>query len=160
MAVSAHARNDVGPKWLSRDPAPLHPVKRRRTIPLSAEDSLVEFKRERSNVRPYVRSSTQKLKWTVELHQCFMRAVNKLGGKDSKFCLTHLFFRVLLSLIKSIDVSVRSRIPGAKKFLLSPPTFTNSFFFSFPAEATPKRILQLMNKDDITIAHIKSHLQV
>lgn len=89
MAVSAQGRNDVG-RWLSRNhPPPAYPAKRRRTIPLNAEDSLVEFKRDRFNVRPYVRSSTQKLKWTVELHQSFMRAVNKLGGKDSKFCRTH-----------------------------------------------------------------------
>jgi len=90
MAVSAHFRNDhVGPRYLSRDPAPPHPAKRRRTIPLNSEESLVEFIRDRSNVRPYVRSSTQKLKWTVELHEDFLRAVKKLGGKDSKFRQTH-----------------------------------------------------------------------
>lgn len=109
MAVSAHSRNDFGPRYLSRDPAPPHPAKRRRTIPLTSKESLVEFIRDRSNVRPYVRSSTQKLKWTAELHEDFLRAVKKLGGKD---------------------------------------------------KATPKRILQLMKRDGITIAHIKSHLQM
>lgn len=109
MAVAAHTRNDLGRGSLSRDPAPRHPVKKRRTIPLSADDSFVELKRDRSNVRPYFRSSTQKLKWTRELHQSFLSAVDKLGGKD---------------------------------------------------KATPKKILQRMDMDGITIAHIKSHLQM
>ena len=43
------------------------------------------FRRDsRPNVRPYKRTSTQKLKWTYELHQCFKRAVEKLGGQVSK----------------------------------------------------------------------------
>lgn len=107
MALTERARNDDGPRWFTGREAP--PRRRRTVIPLNSEDSFVEFKRDRSNVRPYVRSSTNKLKWTVELHQSFMRAVIKLGGKD---------------------------------------------------KATPKKILQHMNTNGITIAHIKSHLQM
>lgn len=73
------------------------------------ESFSTEFRRDRSNVRPYVRSSAQKLKWTQELHECFMCAVFQLGGQD---------------------------------------------------KATPKKIQQHMNKEGITIAHIKSHLQM
>ncbi|KAG0625523.1 hypothetical protein M758_2G062000 [Ceratodon purpureus] len=103
-AKSTHVRSEVG----STSTLP-YPTKKRGVIPMTAEDSVAQFKRDRSNVRLYVRSSTQKLKWTRELHQSFMRAVNRLGGKD---------------------------------------------------KATPKRILQHMDKDGITIAHIKSHLQM
>ncbi|KAF8031578.1 hypothetical protein BT93_D0715 [Corymbia citriodora subsp. variegata] len=35
-----------------------------------------------SAVRPYVRSKTPRLRWTPELHQCFMHAVERLGGED------------------------------------------------------------------------------
>ncbi|XP_024400245.1 uncharacterized protein [Physcomitrium patens] len=75
---------------------------------VTGEESLATFKRYRK-ARPYVRSSTHKLKWTLDLHQSFMCAVNRLGGKD---------------------------------------------------KATPKRIVQCMGRDGITIAHVKSHLQM
>lgn len=104
---STHVRTEVG-RGMSRTPLP-HSPKKRSVIPMTAEDSVAEFKRDRSNVRPYVRSSTHKLKWTRELHLSFMRAVNRLGGRD---------------------------------------------------KATPKRILQHMDKEGITIAHVKSHLQM
>lgn len=88
-AKSTHVRSEVGNE-MSRGTSTLpYPTKKRGVIPMTAEDSVAEFKRDRSNVRLYVRTSTQKLKWTRELHQSFMRAVNRLGGKDSKFCSTH-----------------------------------------------------------------------
>lgn len=37
-----------------------------------------------SAVRPYVRSKTPRLRWTPDLHQCFMHAVEQLGGENSK----------------------------------------------------------------------------
>lgn len=96
----------------SRHAPVLYPEERSSRVAINAENSasIVEsFRRERVNVRPYVRTSTQKLKWTYELHQCFMLAVEKLGGQN---------------------------------------------------KATPKRILQHMSREGITIAHIKSHLQM
>ncbi|XP_024387570.1 uncharacterized protein [Physcomitrium patens] len=75
---------------------------------VTGDESLATFKQYRK-IRPYVRSSMHKLKWTLDLHQCFMGAVNRLGGKD---------------------------------------------------KATPKRIVQCMGRDRITIAHVKSHLQM
>ncbi|KAM0898042.1 hypothetical protein ACQ4PT_022136 [Festuca glaucescens] len=35
-----------------------------------------------SSVRPYVRSKNPRLRWTPELHHCFVRAVERLGGQD------------------------------------------------------------------------------
>ncbi|GJM88205.1 hypothetical protein PR202_ga04238 [Eleusine coracana subsp. coracana] len=35
-----------------------------------------------SSVRPYVRSKNPRLRWTPELHLCFLRAVERLGGQD------------------------------------------------------------------------------
>ena len=83
-----HVRSDSIGSGMSRSATLSYSTKRRSVIPMTAEDSVAEFKRDRSNVRPYVRSSTHKLKWTGELHQSFMRAVTLLGGKDSKFCCT------------------------------------------------------------------------
>ncbi|KAG8365394.1 hypothetical protein BUALT_Bualt18G0100100 [Buddleja alternifolia] len=36
----------------------------------------------RHGVRPYVRSKMPRLRWTHDLHQCFINAVERLGGED------------------------------------------------------------------------------
>ena len=111
MALGTQGRN-LGGKVPSFSRTSLRKKKKRSLIALSAADSAAELKRDReviANARPYVRSSTHKLRWTKELHDSFLRAVKTLGGPD---------------------------------------------------DATPKRILQLMDQDGITLAHVKSHLQM
>jgi len=51
----------------------------------SNSSSAEDVRRNRPNVRRYVRSSTAKRDWAVgDIHERFLRAVDQLGGQDSK----------------------------------------------------------------------------
>lgn len=39
-----------------------------------------------ATVRPYIRSKAPRLRWTPDLHHCFVHAVESLGGEERKCC--------------------------------------------------------------------------
>lgn len=41
-------------------------------------------------VRQYIRSKVPRLRWTPDLHQCFVNAIERLGGQEST-CKLKLF---------------------------------------------------------------------
>jgi len=42
-------------------------------------------------VRQYVRSKVPRLRWTPELHRCFVYAIETLGGHQSMYISTLLY---------------------------------------------------------------------
>lgn len=67
-------------------------------------------------VRPYVRSKMPRLRWTPDLHRCFVHAVQRLGGEDSKL-LIHIFF-IAFHVPYSSHNQVRHRRLSRKKITL------------------------------------------
>ena len=47
-------------------------------------------------VRQYIRSKVPRLRWTPELHHCFVHAIERLGGHHSKFLSSLTGFCLLL----------------------------------------------------------------
>ncbi|KAL2942711.1 Myb family transcription factor PHL13 [Bienertia sinuspersici] len=75
-----------------------------------------------------------RMRWTPELHEAFVDAVNQLGGSE-------------IALIVSQTFNLAHLIAPVKQAELARP------------RATPKGVLKLMNVDGLTIYHVKSHLQ-
>lgn len=97
------------------------------------EEEMVSCGRNGS-VRQYNRSKVPRLRWTPDLHHCFVHAIERLGGQDCTVFLIIFFF-----------------IPHC---LVLPLIHQND------AAATPKLVLQMMDVKGLTISHVKSHLQV
>ncbi|KAG5005640.1 hypothetical protein AAZX31_09G004400 [Glycine max] len=59
-------------------PSQLRAARRRFT----SDHHLPEISLKTPMVRPYVRSKMPRLRWTPDLHRCFVHAVQRLGGED------------------------------------------------------------------------------
>lgn len=123
----------------------------------SSSNSVVEESEKKFNsggVRAYVRSKVPRLRWTPDLHLCFVQAVERLGGHESKiFILLH--FLMVFQLHTNTLLCTTMRFLQFKKIIYLPDC---DLFFGLGA--TPKLVLQLMNIKGLSIAHVKSHLQV
>lgn len=127
-------------------------------------------------VRQYVRSKVPRLRWTPELHRCFVHAIERLGGQDSMFffllslslsrlCLFFYHLFVLLFSLLNLDHAYLVPLCLSLLSFVSYWVFVDkdvAFFFyvKYNTEATPKLVLQLMDVRGLTISHVKSHLQV
>jgi hypothetical protein len=105
-------------------------------------------------VRQYVRSKVPRLRWTPELHRCFVHAIERLGGQDSEYssCWIIAFFCFRFFGSSILALMLTMCLFGSFLFLFPPRLFS--------VEATPKLVLQLMDVKGLTISHVKSHLQV
>jgi hypothetical protein len=43
-------------------------------------------------MRPYLRSKVPRLRWTPDLHRCFVQAIDMLGGEESKLAFIFIYF--------------------------------------------------------------------
>ncbi|TKY72172.1 putative Myb family transcription factor [Spatholobus suberectus] len=64
------------------DNNPSHPSELRATRHRFGSHQLPEISLKTPMVRPYVRSKMPRLRWTPDLHRCFVHAVQRLGGED------------------------------------------------------------------------------
>lgn len=93
-------------------------------------------------------SAKERLKWTKELHDLFEKAVNQIGGPDSK--CPSLFTTLLEKHTYIIVLTFKSMYI----------CLLISWFGLVLIGATPKGILKAMAIPGLTIFHVKSHLQV
>lgn len=140
-----------------------------RSSSASSSSNMKSFSSERIGVRQYNKSELPRLRWTPELHRYFVQTVEILGGRNRKFPPSFCLFVYCYGVLALF--SVRTGIFSQKLFqrereravcVICP--YWNFLLLSsenwLVAEATPKRILQMMGVKGLKISHIKSHLQV
>lgn len=114
--------------------------------------------------RRYNRSKVPRLRWTSELHRNFVRAVDCLGGQDSTFCscllTSHAKHACIHTYMSLVWCPLYISLSSSAKMALGSFMCSLRGRCRLHAEATPKLILQLMDVGGLTIAHVKSHLQV
>ena len=110
-------------------------------------------------VRQYNRSKVPRLRWTPDLHRCFVHAIHTLGGQYSTYRQQaypskplHLF-ACFLSCFSCVQLQAWLAVANCWHFVCAMRADDSS-------GATPKRVLQLMGVAGLTISHVKSHLQV
>uniref|UniRef100_A0A804PLA5 Myb family transcription factor n=1 Tax=Zea mays TaxID=4577 RepID=A0A804PLA5_MAIZE len=114
--------------------------------------------------RRYNRSKVPRLRWTSELHRNFVRAVDCLGGQDSTFCscllTSHAKHACIHTYMSLVWCPLYISLSSSAKMALGSFMCSLRGRCRLHAEATPKLILQLMDVGGLTIAHVKSHLQM
>lgn len=81
-----------------------HDVCARRNGGISSSNSTVEESEKKgasgsSSVRQYNRSKNPRLRWTPDLHRCFIHAVEKLGGQEREYSTLFVTPELLLVFI-------------------------------------------------------------
>ncbi|XP_022720846.1 myb family transcription factor PHL12-like [Durio zibethinus] len=69
-------------RWLKGSPFYSQSSSTMRVTRRRMDENLAEISLKSPVVRPYVRSKMPRLRWTHDLHQCFVHAVEHLGGED------------------------------------------------------------------------------
>jgi hypothetical protein len=89
--------SSLGSEEYPSQPSHMIRVSKQRMDDKLPEISLIRLKS--PVVRPYVRSKMPRLRWTPELHHCFVHAVERLGGEDSKLCLPKLEGKKIIDML-------------------------------------------------------------